>query len=723
MLRRSSATHLQVRADEGGAVLVITAVVLLTLLVFAAYAIDTGIWFVHHGHLQTEADAAALAGAQNFQYPCTTGVNTTGTTDNRIATTAHQYDGTTLSSGGYNGQVAVTPTPSSTYSSSQHNLISQINQSNFTNQSQPSDTGLSGSPCTDGAIDVKLSETNLASFFPFVSPKYITAQARVSIQQLASGSGSEPLAVPSPTPNVVSATLVDEGNNDAAIAGPVTLTPSSDHTTWEKKEVPVTFGSSITGPVGLRIAMGATGTSCGTQDVTCYASDSVTPPIGVTYTRVWANSGTPGLPTTAPGQPQAGDVTLSRTGASPCPSAPSGTFSNFISSSTSCTLQLVASNVAFTSTGGTSLTCSTATLTLKAGSTTVLFPSCPSGGPNGTWTSAPVTVAPNSGPMNLTLGWSLSAGKKPGGPGVSGGDSSGNCTASKPCTGSFGVVQRVYSGASDLGAASSSNSGPILGATVTDAFTNSEIMSVQRSTAEKKVNITINVLGLQNTETFEPPTAPNVLHLEDNQGNYAIACSESGGNGSGEFTTAMVSGCSTQFGTTALPAGTNPGQACYGSPTPPVCVHPDPGNGKKLEPGINKRVNGSENANTCVNPNHWTAPNVLSRVLAPPPDPRLVTLMVVDYGSFKEVSGASAKIPVRAFAEFYITGWSGSPCVSSGISSNGLSYIADDKPSKAGEKNILLGHFVKYVDDSATGTGSGSCKENSFGICIATLTK
>lgn len=716
MLTSAPARPARVRTDERGAVLVITLVVLSSLLVFAAYAIDEGIWFVHHAHLQTEADAAALSAAQAFQFPCTS------TTNGQIESTAHEYDGTKVSSGGYNEQVPLTPTPSETYSGIQHNLISQINKPNFINQSRPNDTGLGASACETGIIDVKLSETNLQSFFPFFNPKYINAQARVSIQQLASGSGSEPLAVPSPTPNVVSATLVDEGNNDAAIAGPVALTPSSDHTTWEKAEVPVTFGSSIIGPVGLRVAMGATSTSCGTQDVTCYASDSVTPPIGVTYMRVWSNSGTPGVPITSPEQPQAGDVTLSQTGASPCPSARSGTFSNFISSSTSCTLQLVASSVTFTGTGGTSLTCTTATLTLKAGGTPVSFPSCPGGGPNGTWTSAPVTVAPNTGPTNLTLGWSLSAGKKPAGTGVSGGDNSGNCTASKPCTGSFGVVQRVYSGASDLSGASTSNSGPIVGATVADAA-RSEIMSTARSAAEKKVNITVNVLGLQN-ETLTPLTAPSVLHLSDNQGNYAISCSESGENGSGEFTTFMATGCSTQFGTTALPAGTNPGQACYGSPTPPVCVHPNPGNGKKLEPGINRRVNGSENANTCVNPNHWTTANVLSRVLAQsPPDPRLVTLMVVDYGAFKGLTGGSTKIPVRAFAEFYITGWSGSPCVSSGISSNGLSYIPDDKPSNASEKNILLGHFVKYVDDSSTGTGSGSCTESSFGVCIATLTK
>ncbi|HWE46588.1 MAG TPA: pilus assembly protein TadG-related protein, partial [Caulobacteraceae bacterium] len=57
--------------SEDGVVLVVTVVIMVTLLVVAAFAIDTAIWYVHGRHLQTQADGAALAGAQAFQFPCT----------------------------------------------------------------------------------------------------------------------------------------------------------------------------------------------------------------------------------------------------------------------------------------------------------------------------------------------------------------------------------------------------------------------------------------------------------------------------------------------------------------------------------------------------------------------------------------------------------------------------------------------------------------------------
>jgi Flp pilus assembly protein TadG len=728
-MTRTPLMRLRVTADERGSVLVITVIVMTTLLIFAAYAIDEGIWFVHGGHLQTEADAAALAGAQNFQFPCTTGTATTGTTDNKIATTVHEYDGTMAGpnglapKSGFNEQVPVTPTPSTIYSSTQHNLISQINQSNFTNQSQPSDTGLSGSPCTDGVIDVKLSETNLPSFFPFVSPKYINAQARVSILQETASLHAEPFAEPLPTPNTVTATLVDESNKDAVIAGPVTLTPSAEKTTWTTAapvSVPFNNVAKSGALVGLRVAAsGGTTATCGTGGVTCYVKESE---LGVAYTRAWSNSGTPGLPLSAPVPPQAGEVNLLRNATEPCPNAPSGTFSNFVSSSTSCKVALSA-NVVFTSPGGTALSCETASLTLEVNGKNVAM-TCPvaAGTPNGTWTSAPVTIAPNSGASNFTLSWKLTAGNKPAGAWVTGGDATGKCVnGAKACVGSFDekkasepeVVQRLYSGAFDTVSEETSKSGPILGATVTDASTGNELMSLQRSATAKSVNITVTVLGFQNSQTI--PSAPIELSFGGNQENAALEC---GGNaGNPELEKALVEGCNALYGTTSAPAAT----ACAGSPEPPVCIKENPGGGKlekDLDKAMNQRIN--EGGNVCVHQNHWASPNTIPEVLTQSPaDLRLITTIMTDYGA---LSNGASEVPIRAFAEFYVTGWSGDPCI--GIAngtSNGLAYTKDDNPGS--KKGVLLGHFVKYVNSSPTGTGSGSCSQNAFGNCIAVLTK
>jgi hypothetical protein len=706
----ASTRAISLASDENGAVLVIAVAFLLFLGLITTFVIDEGIWFVHHRHLQTQADAAALAAAQNFQYPCTAG----GTVDKQVASTVHSYDGTTAGGGGYNEQVPITPPPA--------NLISEINQPNYYQQSQPGDGGLSGSPCTDGAIDVKLSEVNPAAYFPFFSPKYITARARVSILKETSVVGTEPFAEPLPTPNTMSVTLVDQSNNDAVIAGPVNLTSSGDHTTWTTTSpVSVPFNKATAGGlVGLRVGMsGGSTATCGNAGVNCYAGDNVTPALGVAYTRAWSNSGSPGLPTSAPVAPQAEDVTLAPGPSSACPNAPSGTFSNFISSSSNCTVTLGA-NTTFTSAGGTALSCATASLSLKVAGKAVAI-ACPNNGPNGVWTSSPATISPNSGSVAFTLSWELKAGKKPTGAGVTGGDSSGNCTAAKPCEGSFDgnsaaapeTVQRVYSGAYDSLSEATSNSGPILGATIADAATGNELLSVQRAGAATSVNITVTVLGFQNSETI--PSAPVELSFGGNQENAALACAGNAGNAA--FEAALSEGCPQAYGTTSAPAAT----ACSGSPEPPVCVRENPGNGKldkDLDKGINQRVN--EGRNACVNQNHWVSPNTVSQVLTQsPPDPRLITTIITDYGA---LGNGSTEIPVRALAEFYVTGWDGDPCIGVGNgTSKGLPYTTDDNPGS--NKGVLLGHFVKYVSPSSTGTGSEACAKTEFGNCIAILTR
>jgi hypothetical protein len=710
MLMRSSLEFLRPAADERGAVLVITVGVMLTLFVFASYAIDTGIWFVHHRHLQTQADAAALAGAQNFQYPCTPG----GTMDQEIDSAVHRYDGTTVSGGGYNPQVQVTPTPSATYSSTTHNLISEVNQADFVNQSQPSDSGLSGSPCADGVIDVKLSETNLASFFPpFISPAYINTQARVSILQENSTVGAEPFAEPLPTPNTMTATLVDESNNDAPIAGPITLTPSGEHTTWTASAVPVTFSDPNkegTIALGMRIAMsGGTSATCGASGVNCYQNDGTNR--GVTFTRAWINSGTPGQPAGGvPVAPQTNDVTVVPGSSNPCPAGPS-----FISSSSNCTVRVTATNVVFaTGAGAPEINCSDASLKLNG----VAVP-CPANSPlNGaTWTSGDVTVTPNSGFTTLTLTWQLNAGKLP----VGGtGGNQGSCTAGKPCTGTL-ATQRLNSGGYDSQSveADGKSSGPILGAALTDSSGN-EIMSVARGTAEN-VNIAVNVLGFQNSQTI--PSAPVELSFGGNQKNAALACGEEEKEsaGSPKFEEHLAKGCPEAFATTTQP---NPPICAEQPPGYPVCVKENPGQGKlekDLDKGMNTRIN--EGRNTCVNPNHWASPNSVTQVLAQSPrDPRLITTIITDYGA---LSNGTKEVPVRIFATFYVTGWAGDPCIGgpNGTSSNGLAYTTDETPTGENPKGVLLGHFVKYVNSISTGTGSGACSQNAFGNCIAVLTR
>jgi hypothetical protein len=101
-------------------------------------------------------------------------------------------------------------------------------------------------------------------------------------------------------------------------------------------------------------------------------------------------------------------------------------------------------------------------------------------------------------------------------------------------------------------------------------------------------------------------------------------------------------------------------------------------------------------------------------------DPRYVTLIVTDYGTFQG-SGSSQAVPVKYFAGFYITGWD----------KNGANpECPDDEPHpwyapgyrKSLDNGDAWGHFINVVVFSASGTGDDNlCDFDEVGTCIAEL--
>ena len=57
--------------DERGTIALTVAFLFPFFLAFIALVLTAGDWWVHKRHLQTQADAAALAAAQGFGFPCT----------------------------------------------------------------------------------------------------------------------------------------------------------------------------------------------------------------------------------------------------------------------------------------------------------------------------------------------------------------------------------------------------------------------------------------------------------------------------------------------------------------------------------------------------------------------------------------------------------------------------------------------------------------------------
>jgi hypothetical protein len=120
----------------------------------------------------------------------------------------------------------------------------------------------------------------------------------------------------------------------------------------------------------------------------------------------------------------------------------------------------------------------------------------------------------------------------------------------------------------------------------------------------------------------------------------------------------------------------------------------------------------------CKNAIHWVDSNGDGKITIPEDialsDPRIVSVFVTPFGAF---SGSGTNVvPITNFASFYVTGFSkngggqGDPCP-----------LADPVPGKTG--GWIVGHFIKYVD-TIGGVGTGeTCDFNSFGTCVAVLTK
>ena len=80
--------------SERGAVAVLVAILIVPLVLLLAFAVDTGNWWTHKRHLQTQADGGAFAGAQGPWFPTCN--------ETAIENAARQYSGNLGT--GYNTQ-------------------------------------------------------------------------------------------------------------------------------------------------------------------------------------------------------------------------------------------------------------------------------------------------------------------------------------------------------------------------------------------------------------------------------------------------------------------------------------------------------------------------------------------------------------------------------------------------------------------------------------------
>jgi hypothetical protein len=133
------------------------------------------------------------------------------------------------------------------------------------------------------------------------------------------------------------------------------------------------------------------------------------------------------------------------------------------------------------------------------------------------------------------------------------------------------------------------------------------------------------------------------------------------------------------------------------------------------------RILGGGNNCTGAQDNQWTAgsPNNL-----PQGDPRRIGVFLTDFGVFTGSGRDFA--PVRGFAEFYVTGWSGQEKGNpdnNGNGNNNAPICSNNDPVPGDSDGYLVGHFVKDVAPPGVSDNGQACDPLALDLCTAVLTR
>jgi hypothetical protein len=649
----------RVAGEQHGGIVVMVAVWLPLLVLFMSMVIDVANWFEHKRHLQTQADAAALAAAHEYRVPCS---------DAPILGQAAAYSG-----GTYNAQIGGTDPA---------NIHMLVNSSTYYGQSSPvDDTVNTAGPCDARMVDVKMTETDLPWFFKIANVSYIDTHARVSILQSDTAKGVLPVGVPDVHPKVAKVTFIDESNGN--VLGSRDLTEQSTTTgglsIWDNtaSPLPVTVNAQ---DIGVRISLGGrSSTTCGDPLVDCFDAGSTH---GIVYAGGWSGAGNGAQPN----PPKARSVSLFN-----------GTCSDpyFSSSAASCTIG-VRAKVDF----GT-LTPAAIGAKLTAVVNGINYPLTYDSG-TGNWeTAASIPIAPGAGPLPVELKWEETVGA------LNIANKLETCKTGNgnKCTGTFGIVQRSFG-------ASPARSGPIKLAQIWENGTfwaNSfERCSAVQTQCTHDLVVKIGVAGnLANAADVDDD--PVALRIVGGSQNQTLDCDPN----QSQLKQELANGCEpiyTKNTGTACPGGAT---ALWATDQPWPCAAIQTGTAVNQVPaGLNKRILGDEQAGTCTAPNHWEDfPDI------PEGDPRITQVFLTPYGSFS--GSGSGTVPVTGFATFYVTGWTAqgagfaNPCQGNGddpVPNNDAGYIVGH-----------FIKYVDTLNSG--GGGTEPCDFDALGTCVAALTR
>jgi Flp pilus assembly protein TadG len=529
--------------EERGSVLLFVVGFLPVACAVAAFVIDVGNGAEHRRHLQLQADAGALAAAQEFN-GC---FLDDGAANTAIEDAAIEYAG-----GTHNPQVGA--------DDPQARVQTRVNATNYTTPSFSD-----GEPCDTGFVDVKLLEKDSPPVFGFVGQHDFRAHARVQIFRLESSNRLLPVAVPNPDPEVAAVTFIDESTG--TVLASTTLTKNGNENglmIWDNSGAPVSVPINVE-HVGVRIALGGgTSTTCGDPAVVCYDAGSTH---GLVHIRGWTAAGTG-----APKVPIARAVTL-LPGTCPDP--------YFTHADVSCTIGVNAT-VDF----GVPNPVTTLGATVAATVGGVSYPLTFSGG---TWsTAASIPIAPGTGPHDVGLHWQITT------------NADGtNCNGGQ-CRGDIDAVHRNFSSMPE-------RSGPIGLAQVSEAGVMENTFqrcSALLITCSHSLVVKIGLMGqLELSNAGGPPVRLRIIGGSQNQ---SLDCDPAVSNLKDELA-GGCSPAYTPHEDSDPACPDSPGTLwATPNPPPWDCVAVQTGNAtNQIAAGLNMRILGAEKPASCTHPNQW----------------------------------------------------------------------------------------------------------------------
>lgn len=649
-------------ACEEGAILPFFALLMLTLLLFVSFVVDAGNWFTHNRQLQQRVDAGALASGAYFTKCFFTGQQATANAE--ILDAAKRWSG--------DSQWSATPLYNNQFPNAE-NVHALVNSQAFWSKAGAGDgTGPDGQPCAAGYSDVKGTDQHIPWFISipetlFGLPKTsVNAVARVQIKKKVVQSGSLPLAVPDPTPYSVSVKFVEASGKNitcvpascmgVALAAP-TVNTAAALASWQMSQV-IVKDISADMRIRVRVALGGQAATdpCSAPYVQCFESETS----GLSEIRGYSATTGP-VRAVWPYGPATG------TNCTP------GSNSSFFYAPTyqnACTVKVAAVVPGATGEGPYAQ--------LGNGNFVKMIPD----GGEYRVTFPPVSAQLGGQDVNICLV-----------------KATNNCKKTDLESG----VQRVFSG-SRIG------SGPIriLGLTASECGSDAKCnYSIPSGSTEKRTyTVMVGTRAFQAADPSNPGADEiTALRLASDSGNLNQAFDCDGRS----LRDQIATGCQQPYQLNKdFPSG-----GCPRTPPkdPPDCV--PIGTAAGAGDKIGQLRQGMEKRFGCA-PNNWGSyPNIS------PDDPRVVQLIVTDFGAFQNNNSKSAA--VRRFATFYVTGWD-----NGGQSCPGNDPYPFSSQSKDWQGDIW-GHFIVWVDAfNAGGTTSETCDfSNPLSIdpCVAVLVK